>query len=186
MDRWRAARSALPTWLDEWLDVVVPIGELLLIGMIAWLLVRSIAATARTMASRYEFPPAFAVGARRIAATLIYAAALLLALERLGVSARVLWSALTGFAAVGAVAFFAAWSVLSNIFCSFLIFATKPFRLYDQIEVIDSADKPGICGRVVDINLIYTTLQDSNPASKNCLLKVPNSLFFQRMMRHWH
>ncbi|MEN5366114.1 hypothetical protein ABE571_06935 [Stenotrophomonas sp. TWI273] len=42
----------MPTWLDEWLDVVVPIGELLLIGMIAWLLVRSIAATACTMASR--------------------------------------------------------------------------------------------------------------------------------------
>lgn len=186
MGRWHALRSALPTWLDEWLDVVVPVSELLLIGTCAWLLVRFVAMTARTMASRYEFPPAYAVGARRIAATLVYAAALLLALERLGVSARVLWSALTGFAAVGAVAFFAAWSVLSNIFCSFLIFATKPFRLYDQIEVIDSPDKPGIRGRVVDINLIYTTLQDSNPASQNCLLKVPNSLFFQRMMRLWH
>jgi len=105
MERWHALRSALPTWLDEWLDVVVPVSELLLIGTCAWLLVRFVAMTARTMANRYEFPPAYAVGARRIAATLVYAAALLLALEGLGVSARVLWSALTGFAAVGAVVF---------------------------------------------------------------------------------
>ncbi len=67
---------------------------------------------------------------RRISGFLIYGAALLLILERVGVSASVLWAALTGFAAVAAVAFFAVWSVLSNIFCSVLIFTTRPFRLY--------------------------------------------------------
>ena len=41
---------------------------------------------------------------------LLTASALLLVLERMGVSATVLWTAFTGFATVGAVAFFAAWS----------------------------------------------------------------------------
>ena len=72
-----------------------------------------------------------------------------------------LWTALTGFTAVAAVAFFAIWSVLSNMFCAVLIFSLGPFRLGDVVEVVESADKPGVKGRVVAINLFYTTLQDS-------------------------
>ena len=60
---------------------------------------------------------------------------------------------------VGAVAFFAAWSVLSNLFCALLIFTVRPFRIGNYIEVLDTADKPGAKGRVVDINLLYTTLR---------------------------
>src|SRR5690606_40782540 len=69
---------------------------------------------------------------RRVITFLIWAAALLLVLQRLGVSGTVLWTAFTGFAAVAAVAFFAAWSVLSNIFCTMLILATRPFRLRSE------------------------------------------------------
>jgi small-conductance mechanosensitive channel len=65
----------------------------------------------------------------------------------------------TGFAAVAAVAFFAIWSVLSNLFCAILIFTVGPFRMGDLIEVIGSADKPGVKGRVVNINMLYITLE---------------------------
>ena len=90
-----------------------------------------------------------------------------------------------GFATVGAVAFFAAWSVLSNIFCMLLIATTRPFRLHDQIEVLESGDKPGLKGRVLDINLIYTTLEESGENGAGTLLQIPNSLFFQRITRRW-
>ncbi|MBN6150195.1 mechanosensitive ion channel [Xanthomonas sp. AmX2] len=175
-----------PPWLEDWLGIVIPVAEILAILGCAWLLVRLVEATMHRVCRRYGIPPELATGVRRLAASVIYAAATLLVLERLGMSARVLWTALTGFTAVGAVAFFAGWSVLSNIFCSFLIFATKPFRLHDKIEVIDNADKPGICGRVIDINFIYTTLQDQREATRGSILQVPNSLFFQRMTRRWH
>ena len=116
---------------------------------------------------------------------LIIAGSVLLILERLGVSARVLWSAFTGFATVGAVAFFAAWSVLSNLFCAFLIFTVGPFRVGDHIEVLDTAEKPGALGRVVDINLLYTTLEDATAAAPGTLIQIPNSLIFQRVVRRW-
>ncbi len=77
---------------------------------------------------------------------LIVSGAVLLALERLGVSATVLWSAFTGFATVGAVAFFAAWSVLSNLFCAFLIFTGRPFVVGDTMELTGQrrkARRPG-------------------------------------------
>ena len=106
-------------------------------------------------------------------------------LERLGVSATVLWTALTGFTAVAAVAFFALWSVLSNMFCALLIFTMGPFRLGDTVEVIESADKPGVKGKVISINLFYTTLQDLSEEAVGAVLQVPNSLFFQKSVRRW-
>ena len=131
----------------------------------AWLMVRALA-WLLVQARQRKLAPELHVGLRRGGALLLYLAAALLILERLGVSRSVLWTALTGFMAVGAVAFFAAWSVLSNLFCSFLIVATRPFRINDTIEVLESVDKPGLCGQVVDINLIYTTLSDRGEGAR--------------------
>ncbi|HUH90148.1 MAG TPA: DUF962 domain-containing protein, partial [Lysobacter sp.] len=50
------------------------------------------------------------IGSRRVLGFLIYFSALLLILERLGVSGTVLWTAFTGFAAVGAVALVQAYA----------------------------------------------------------------------------
>jgi small-conductance mechanosensitive channel len=77
--------------------------------------------------------------------------------------------------------------VLSNIFCSVLIFTTRPFRLYDRIEVLENGEKAGLKGRVVDINLIYTTLQEegADDGHPGPTLQIPNSLFFQRAVRRF-
>jgi small-conductance mechanosensitive channel len=85
------------------------------------------------------------------------------------------------------VAFFAAWSVLSNLFCALLIFTVRPFRIGDYIEVLDTADKPGAKGRVVDINLLYTTLEDHGAAvGHTAWLQIPNALIFQRVVRRFN
>jgi small-conductance mechanosensitive channel len=174
-----------PVWVQEWLGLIVPAGQVLLVIFVAWVLQRAMRRLFRRLKDAYSLPSELFVVGRRVTAFVIYGSALLLILERLGVSGTVIWTAFTGFAAVAAVAFFAAWSVLSNIFCTVLIFSTRPFRLYDQIEVLEGGDKPGLRGQVVDIGLIYTTLQEAGgdehqPAS---LLQVPNNLFFQRVVR---
>jgi len=177
----------LPLWVQEWLGVLVPAAQLLLVLIAAWILQRVTRRLIRRLGERYALPPELIVGARRMSSFVIYAAALLIGLERMGVSATVLWTAFTGFAAVAAVAFFAAWSVLSNIFCALLIFTTRPFRLYDYIELVESGDKPGLRGQVIDINVIYTTLQDvaTDTDGNSSVLQIPNSLFFQRSVRRW-
>nr|WP_237051834.1 mechanosensitive ion channel family protein [Lysobacter antibioticus] len=161
------------------------LGEALAILVGAWLLTTLLRQLVRRVCVRYDIAPAFGLGLRRVLSTLIYISALLLFLNRLGISGSVVWTTLTGFVAVGAVAFFAAWSVLSNIFCAFLILTTRPFRLYDHIEVLENGDKPGLRGRVVDINFIYTTLQEVHGDGEDSVLQVPNSQFFQRTTRRW-
>ena len=178
-------QTHLPDWVQDWLDVIVPALHIVLIVVVAWLVQRLLRKLLNGMAERYDLPHALLVPAIGVIRWLIFSAALLLVLERLGVSATVLWSAFTGFATVGAVAFFAAWSVLSNLFCALLIFTVGPFRVGDIIELLDTAEKPGAKGRVIDINLLYTTLEDFNSPSGQSLLQIPNALVFQRVLRRW-
>ncbi len=177
----------MPLWMEDWMSVVLPAGQVLLIILVAALLQRLARRVIQQLDDSYHPPPELRVGARRVSSFIIWSAAFLLVLERLGVSGPVLWTAFTSFAAVAAVAFFAAWSVLSNIFCTMLIFTTRPFRLDDQIELLESGEKPGFRGRVIDINLIYTTLQEITADGRDggSVLQIPNNLFFQRTVRRW-
>lgn len=174
-------------WIQHTVHVLGPAGRVLLIIVLAWTTHRLMRALIGRLGKRAVIPAELVVGAKRVASFLITAAALLLALEQMGVSATVLWTAFTGFVAVGAIAFFAAWSVLSNVFCTLLIVTTRPFRLYDEIEVLENGEKPGLRGQVVDLNLIYTTLRETAPEGgpSDSVLQVPNSLFFQRIVRRW-
>ncbi|SEA98687.1 mechanosensitive ion channel family protein [Variovorax sp. YR216] len=176
----------MPNWAIEWLEIIVPIAEVALIMLGAWLLYRIVRRLVERVAMSYALPSNVAMVTRRTAGFLIYGGAVLWALERLGASGTVLWTAFTGFATVGAVAFFAAWSVLSNMFCALLIFTTRMFWPGDTVEVLENGEKPGLKGRVRDINLVFTTLEETGDARQGTTLKIPNSMFFQRAVRRWH
>ncbi len=175
----------LPPWLQAWLGELTALVQVVVVVLCAlllrWLLLRVV----KRVAARYELPAEIVIIARRTIGFLVGFAALLLVLRVLGVSGAVLWGAFTGFATVAAVAFFALWSVLTNVFCALLILITRPFRLLDHIELVESGDKPGLRGRVIDMNLVYVTLEETHPAGGESVLRVPNSLFFQRATRRW-
>ena len=184
--RMQVLKARLPDWVQDWLEVIIPGSQILLILFAAWLLQRVLRRIVRRASSHYQVPDELVVPMNGLIRWIVVASALLLVLERLGVSATVLWTAFTGFATVGAVAFFAAWSVLSNLFCALLIFTVRPFKIGDYIEVLDTAEKPGAKGRVVDINLLYTTLEDHGAATEQAAwLQIPNSLIFQRVVRRF-
>lgn len=173
-------------WLTAWSQPLMLAGQVVLILVLAWLAQRILTRGISRLGHRYpQLPAELLVPLRGLTRWLILGSAFMLVLERLGVSAQVLWGALTGFAAVAAIAFFAIWSVLSNLFCALLIFALGPFRIGDCVEVLESADKPGVRGRVLDINLFYTTLEDLTGDAPGTWVQIPNSLFFQKAVRRW-
>lgn len=175
--------EALPAWSEPLLVAA----QIIFILLLAWLALRLVSRGLIRLSRRYPLPPELFLPISNGLRWLILGSATILVLERLGVSGSVLWSALTGFIAVGVVAFFAVWSVLSNVFCAVLIMVMGPFRLGDQVEVVEAADKPGMKGRVISINLLYTTLRENpdDDGPDGALLQVPNSLFFQRAVRRW-
>ncbi|WP_430459008.1 mechanosensitive ion channel family protein [Pusillimonas minor] len=174
-----------PAWSHEWLGSLFLTFQVLVILLGAWFLQRGLRRILLRASERYDLPMHLIQPTATIVRWVIMIAAGLLVLGRLGVSGTVLWTAFTGFAAVAAVAFFAAWSVLSNIFCAILIFTARPFRLGDYVEILDTAEKPGAKGEVVDISLLYVTLRDSTEENAGALLQIPNALVFQRVVRRW-
>lgn len=180
-------KDLLPHWLQEGFSVILPGAQILLILAAALLLRGVLRRLVRRAGTRYQWADEAVLGLRRLVSIVVLTAAAIGVMQALGVSGTVLWTAFTGFAAVAAVAFFAAWSVLSNLFCTVLILTTRPFRLHDHVELLESGDKPGLRGEVIDINFVYTTLREDPgegeaPAS---VLQVPNNLFFQRTLRRW-
>lgn len=74
-----------------------------------------------------------------------------------------------------AIGFVAVWSVLSNFLCTLVLVVFKPFSVGDELEL--PADN--IRGRVVDLSLIFTTLQ----VSPDETVMVPNNTYFQRVFK---
>ena len=174
-------KQYLPDWLQPSFDVLTVVALVVLVLLVAWLARAVVRGIARRMRTRYQFSEQMIAVPLRVAGAVINLAALFAILQILGVSSTVLWTAFTGFAAVGAIAFFAGWSVLSNLFCTLLIVVMRPFRLHDRIELLEGGDKPGVKGEVVDINMVYTSLLEADGST----LQIPNVLFFQRITRRW-
>ena len=79
----------------------------------------------------------------------------------------------TIFTALG-IAFFAQWSLLSNITSSILIFFNHPVKLGDYLKVIH---KDCHCeGEVTEMNYFFVHLKTKN----NEIITIPNSHFFEK------
>lgn len=169
---------------SHWVEPILLGLQVLLILLVGYLAQRLVGRFITRLGERYPLPPELLMPVRGGLRWFIMGSACVIVLGRLGVSATVLWTALSGFVAVAAVAFFAMWSVLSNLLCAVLIYTIGPFRIGDIVELVDTLDKPGVKGRVTAINLMFTTLIEL-PEHGGALVQVPNSQFFQKSVRRW-
>ncbi|MDH3393412.1 MAG: mechanosensitive ion channel family protein [Desulfobulbaceae bacterium] len=85
----------------------------------------------------------------------------------------VLFFASSFFAVVG-IALFASWSILSNITTGIIIFFSFPYRIGDQIRVIDGENS--VTGKIIDMTLFHIQIRDDNKH----VIAYPNNLIIQR------
>ncbi|PTM05570.1 MAG: hypothetical protein DA405_03440 [Bacteroidetes bacterium] len=69
------------------------------------------------------------------------------------------------------VAFFAQWSILSNITSSEIIFFSHPVRIDDVVITM--------AGKVMDIVLFFVTLKTAEGQE----ITLPNNIFMQKMVK---
>jgi small-conductance mechanosensitive channel len=105
-------------------------------------------------------------------------------LQQAGIKINSLWTVISAVLAMIAIGFVAVWSVLSNLLCTLMLIIFHPFRVGDEIEIIDPAMTAGLGGRVRNINLVFTSLRTpgTGPADASTL-HIPNNLFFQKIIR---
>jgi small-conductance mechanosensitive channel len=91
-----------------------------------------------------------------------------------GVKTEQLYALFSATFAVIGVAFFAQWSILSNITSGIILFFSFPFRIGDTIKIHDK-DFP-IEAQIEDIKAFHTILR----TSEGELITYPNSLLLQK------
>lgn len=76
------------------------------------------------------------------------------------------------------VAFFAQWSILSNITSSIIIFFNHSIKIGDMVIIMEGKDYE-IEGRVTDIGLFFVMLKTTAQEE----ITLPNNIFLQKMIK---
>ena len=104
----------------------------------------------------------------------IYALAILTIVSIWGIKTEQLFLFVTSVLTVIGVAFFAQWSILSNITAGIIVFFSSPFRIGDTIKILDK-DYP-IEAKIIDIKSFYTLLKTTEGEQ----ISLPNNLLLQK------
>ena len=111
----------------------------------------------------------------RVTTAVLWTLTVFIVLSVWGISLGGVWAVLVSAITIVGVGFIATWAMISNFTASFFLALSRPFQVGQTVEILPENLK----GRVVDRNLMYTTLGEEG----GCMLQIPNNLFFQKMFR---
>jgi small-conductance mechanosensitive channel len=134
-----------------------------------------------TLETKKVLAPPFVVFFNSVLRWFFVVILLLLVLQQIGVPLNSMWSAISAMIAMVAIGFVAVWSILSNLLSTLMLLVFQPFHIGDEIEIIDPGATSGLIGRVRNINLMFTSLEKTKDDAL-LIIKIPNNLFFQRMI----
>jgi len=171
--------ESLAEHIDEnWVLIIRQVVGAGLVVLLMMLLHRLLKRGFRHVMQRKDMPEPLINIMLRFAKYIVVAVAVLLVLQVFGVLQNA-WAALTVILAMVAIGFVAVWSVLSNTLCSVILLISRPFNIGDTVELTPE----NLGGKVVNFNLLYTTLRVDTDTSGRETVQVPNNLFFQRAIR---
>ena len=161
--------------IEQWIRDTAPAVVTLAVAL---LLYQGVRRWTRLFAKRGQLSRTMALRLRLTARWLLAGGTTLIVLQQLGFFDEA-WALLSAVVAALAVAFVASWSVLSNVSCALFLLVYRPFRVGDYVEVVEPSGDVGARGKVVDLNLFYTTLLESGSA----VIRIPNNVFVQKYSR---
>ncbi len=151
------------------------------LGVLAYFLARH---GLKVLAQREQLSESLRIVLQGFVRWIIIILVVLFALQQAGVRVSGIWAALLTVMAMVAVGLIAVWSILSNILCSLLLIIFRPFRIGDEIEIIEATGGKGLRGRVTNFNILFTFLKEINEEeSSDIQVQVPNNVFFQKTVR---
>jgi MscS family membrane protein len=168
--------------MDKWNEILEKLSETYLIHVVLtifvlfafvtsrWLIKKSI----NRLGRKYAHDPNRTAATKRILIFALYVVTIALFVIIWGGDFNNLWVSIGSILGVIAIGFFAIWSILSNIVAGIIIYAINPFKISDTIVLVEKE----ITGKVKDIGLIYTILEDEDG-----IFTVPNNIFFQQVIK---
>ncbi len=113
----------------------------------------------------------------KIISILIYVSMVVIIAFIWGVDEKQLLVYISSFLTILGIAFFAQWSILSNITAGLILFINYPVKIGDSITVLEKDNN--ITGKILDIGVFFITLK----TPENELITIPNSVIIQKNIR---
>jgi small-conductance mechanosensitive channel len=113
----------------------------------------------------------------KIITVLIYASVVIIISFIWGVNEEELFLFISSFLTILGIAFFAQWSILSNITAGLILFVNYPVKIGDTITILEKDND--VSGEIKDIGAFFITLQ----TEENEFITVPNSIILQKNIK---
>lgn len=114
----------------------------------------------------------------KVISFLVYSTVIVVIAFIWGVDEKQLLLFISSFLTILGIAFFAQWSLLSNITAGLILYINYPVKIGDSITILEKDNN--ITGEIKDIGAFFITLQTSEKE----LITVPNSVILQKNIRY--
>ena len=137
-----------------------------------------ISGSLRKIRIKFDFQKSRIIAINKIITILIYMTAITIISFIWGVSDEQFLLFVSSFLTVLGIAFFAQWSILSNITAGVILFVNYPVKIGDTITIMEKDND--IIGEIKDIGAFFITLQ----TKKGDFISLPNSQILQKMIKY--
>ncbi len=157
----------------EFLNNFKIIGSVIVIALGILLRIMS-SKSLRKIRRKFDFQKARVVILNKIITIFIYCTVIVLIAFIWGVDEKQLIVYISSFLTILGIAFFAQWSLLSNITAGLILYINYPVKIGDTVTILEKDND--ITGEIIDIGAFFITLktEDSN------MITVPNAIVLQK------
>ncbi|WP_439132136.1 mechanosensitive ion channel domain-containing protein [Polaribacter sp.] len=128
----------------------------------------------RKIRVNFDFQKSRMVVIYKIITFLIYCTIIVLIAFIWGVDEKQLIVYISSFLTILGIAFFAQWSLLSNITAGLILFINYPVKIGDTITILEKDNDT--VGEIIDIGAFFITLK----TDENHMITIPNSIILQK------
>ncbi|SDU23905.1 Mechanosensitive ion channel [Polaribacter sp. Hel1_33_78] len=137
-----------------------------------------IARSLKKIQVKFSFQKARILVTNKIITILIYISLIVIISFIWGVDEKQLLIYISSFLTILGIAFFAQWSLLSNITAGIILYINYPVKIGDTITVLEKDNN--ITGEIRDIGAFFITLK----TQENELITMPNSIILQKNIKY--
>jgi small-conductance mechanosensitive channel len=153
--------------------------ESLIVFILAFILRLLITKSLGKIQLKFGFQKSRILLTNKVISILIYITLIVITAFIWGVDEKQLLIYISSFLTILGIAFFAQWSILSNITAGIILFVNYPVKIGDKITILEK--DYNIDGEIKDIGAFFITLK----TDKNEFITVPNSIILQKNIKYY-
>lgn len=150
----------------------------IIIFVVSILLRLFVTSSLKRIQSKFGFQEARIIVTNKIISVLVYGTAITIIAFIWGVSDEQFLLFVSSFLTVLGIAFFAQWSLLSNITAGIILFINYPVKIGDTITILEKDNNT--TGEIKDIGAFFITLK----TPENALITIPNAVILQKNIEY--